>query len=354
MKISNINFNFISNTRSINFKNTKVQNFTALQEDVFQKTATTDTIQKTTKTERTNNVINEKTIQQLYDEVYEEFVLNNPIVKELGLEKPKLKFTNETDSIACYNVYKNSVEINLETIEELIACSYEDKSGNNKFASISSEKMFQQDYMYLKGNYKNIKTYKFNENEKKLYTKSVFVHELRHFIQENVIFSTQGCEDLLKECQDKAKKIIEMTKELIEIFEEEDNQEEVEKNKKELEKIQNECQYILNYKPKKKLPPDFKIKFSLNPQDKRYWSVKKHFYANKKTYNNQSKNYWYGPIEIDAYNHQAEFLKSCLREEKYKNIPNKILEAIMNQPIMYGEILAEEIKDTGFEDFIIE
>lgn len=276
-----------------------------------------------------------KSIQDIFDQTYSIFLQDHPIIKELNYTKPKLEFsTSDRNSkvLASYGFGNNTIKISdkLNSITHL--CLLKDENCNiygtlitDKTAALN--KKAEQDKKGLKCDIIQL-----SDSERKLLIAAIFAHELRHSLQDHIVTSTKDTSDIYiqytniktRAIKNAEQEVFEAAKKLRDMYKQITTQEELDslntefKTMEELKKYLesplptiSEFNYYLNYTPKKRFCDDALLKFSLNKDDKRYWSTKHHLLQgalNNSSGRDDDLAYISLPGEIDAYNYEAEFL----------------------------------------------
>lgn len=281
---------------------------------------------------RSTNLIKQITdkqrIEKLYDETYSEVInlisKTNPVVKDLNLNKPQIIIEeySDTEKGGAYSFIDNTISISKNVFDmSAYMLGTLDKDGNlESYLGLSSEKEKINRLKEAQQHAQTSELIKLSKEEQDIYVKSMLAHEIRHFIQEHLIASTEGCGEkqkavinkFLKPATEELRKIRE---EYIQLCKEAG----IEPNK---DISTEENNYYESYKPKTILPSNTKLKFSLFSDDNRYLSVKDHLLKSKLgiTDSNVSvnfdDNYYSSPLEIDAYNFEKEFLYLYANDDK--------------------------------------
>ncbi len=291
--------------------------------DVFQRGTTPVQVQNAPQIQQIapiSNVWDNKRIQAIYDKTYETVMAQNPITRELNIEKPALNFNADKDekesTIATYRGGYNDIIIQAGEFfaGDLYLCKMTDNSGE-----LVNVQVFEQEradeYIKKHPEFKMTRE-KLTDSEKELFISSIVAHELRHCIQSHLVLSTEDCADKYKakfaDLKETIETLISMEKDLAALRGEAYVPSE---NDKDLEKLN----YGLNYRPKKVFDKNTAFKYSIVPSDNRYWHIKDHFYTvsgSKKT-EGSKESYYTDPLEIDAYNYEREFVVT--ESKKYPN-----------------------------------
>lgn len=296
--------------------------------DVFQKSSA---LRQNTSVQSGQNVaavgaFDDKRIQAIYDKTYAAVMAQNPITKELNIQKPLLNFNGgKNGALATYICGVNEIKVQNKDFfkNDVYLCKMTDANGE----IIDMQVLGQNDIEDFKKRNLDVRIVpeKLTDGEKELYISSVFAHELRHCIQSHLLLSTEGCKDEYKkefqELKDSLGKLSDMKKELAElegkpyIPGEEDM---------ELQKLS----YGLNYTPKKVFDENSLFKFSLSPEDNRYWSIKEHLLSESRQCKENGE-YYKDPLEIDAHNYQCEFLLTHARKGSKGALRENIKDGLM-------------------------
>ncbi len=296
---------------------------------------------------------NKARIREIYDKTYEQVIRQNPIVKELNIQKPELLFTFDewnNEAIAAYTVLLNAIEITNNLKEDCYLITMADKKGKatSPIAFAPESKIGTQQMLY--GKNPNVKFIKLNDNEKEKFVSAVLAHEMRHCIQEHLLLSTEGCEDYLASAKEAAKEAQESLNYCIE--------EDIAAGKRpaKTDREYARClSYMVNYEPKKILSPDTKLNFSLNPKDKRALSVVRHLLPTAGPDNriNQVNDAYYAqPFEIDAYNYEYEFLNSLIANRSiFDTSRDDVLQALAKLFDGNAQLGIKNMQKSGFAPF---
>lgn len=275
------------------------------------------------------NTWNEERIQKIYDRTYDIVMTQNPITTELNLAKPSLNFVCNTDkdskTLASYTAGINEIKIKNKDFftEDLYLCFFKDKSGEVVDVNVFGQK--DKEAFLKKHTELTAADIKLTDSEKELYISGTFAHELRHCIQTHLLASTEGCMEermtRLNKYKEAIEEFIETKKGFTAITGEPYMPSEEDEDLKKLS-------YGLNYKPKKIFDKNTLFKYSILPNDNRYWSLKEHFLPAGKKIADDYETYYNCPLEIDAYNYEYEFLiteilkqpKGLLRDEVTDNM----------------------------------
>lgn len=278
-------------------------------EDYFIRS--TNLIKKITNKQRLQNLYN-----QTYDNTLRLITRVNPVVGELKLPKPEFRVEKFDDPQkgGGYGFADNCITIAEDMFDY---CSYiigtTDVNGEiESFIGFASENNKNEKLKEARNSTPNASLIKLTEEEKDIYVQSAIAHELRHFVQNHLIASTQNCGEIQKAGFDG---FLKATKD------------ELAKAKKEYlqackeagitpdpEIIKEDTQYYETYTPKKLLPENTTLKFSCFSDDNRRLSVKDHLLKSQldatqgKGIKNYDDDYHSSTLEIDAYNFQYEYL----------------------------------------------
>ena len=202
-------------------------------------------------------------IEKLYDETYNQVInlvsKTNPIIKDLELNKPQIIIKGYSDSKTCgaYSFIDNTISISKDVFDiSSYIIGTVDKDGNiEKYLGLTSEKEKQEKLKKAQQLENNAELIKLSKEEQDIYVKSVFAHEIRHFIQEHLIASTEGCGQLQKDGINNFKNDVKKAREeYINLCKEAGI--EPDKNL-----IKEDKKYYETYRPKINLPADTKLKF---------------------------------------------------------------------------------------------
>ncbi len=296
-------------------------------------------------------------IQKIYDEIYDEIIelctLGNAYVKEIGIEKPTLKFTNrmQKGTQATYKFTDNYIKVNTNILEKdmyLIVLKGEEGKPDRPI-DLKQEDKITKRLLKLEKHDIPYKLIKLTDAEKEALLKVILAHEIRHCVQNHVILST----DCIRE---EYKTAISKTKDNIDAFEKEYGLfiKLLEKFGKETS-IEINCNYALNFEPKKVLDKDTAFKFSIDEEDKRGISVKDGLFIDMsktldiktpKKYSNDHTN----PCELDAYNFEYEYLKK-VKEKENGEIRKEVMDAVVGFAENNNKLLikkAERKEETPF------
>jgi len=321
------------NTYRINFKNncdtipTQTTGVSKSEQDVFIKT-----IQVSQKNEK------QLAIEELYNKVYNEFIQNNPVLKELNIPKPNLKL-EDISANAAYDFCSNTITIRNDFNDDFyFVCSKDYKEGEGRVLVVSQKELDK----FLENNQEeDIEYKKLNNEEKSIIQKSYISHELRHYLQEHLLANTKGCEIALEERKKNLNEYIETSQEYIDLLNEELEQnpqntdliEEIRVATKELNDFKKINAYLLNLQHKGIFDENKTINFSLIENDDRKWSIKQHMSIASLQYDNSSATeYEISPLELDARRYQIEI--ACKESKKSQNISK-----------IFSDYLLEEMLD---------
>ncbi len=314
---------------------------------------------------QTNTVNKSCDISQLYDEVWEIFRKQNPIFDSLNVPKPKLEIVNTLedvteDGIACYDFASNKISIDKQILDSNYYIGYlKNTQGTipeGVFRECKIEEMKNQ-FEKLFPSYK-FECAKLTQEEKILWLKSTIAHELRHCLQNHLLSCMD--EKYTEETKSKIQALIKLYQQLIKVYKaplnylpegKEKTQHIIEYNKAiiDLEKSIREYSYIFNYKPSVKIGDNALLKFSIDNEDRRYWSLKNHLLKSAMSYNNSNPDIYYNsPLEIDAYNYQKDFIFS-----QAKNFnADRIVAMVMGYAPMNDDRI-KNLQNNGFGDLIV-
>ncbi len=316
-----------------------------LEHDVFQRStlSKTESVSRPEKITQQTGVWNKERLEKIYDEVWNSVTRNVPETKELNIEKPKFIFEENPESKgaqAAYNFINNSVTFNTNNLEDYYLHATKDKDGNidnliNTLNDSASQATFERD----KKDFPNIERIKLTDAEKELYLRGAIAHELRHCIQEHLMASTKGCAEIQRA---QYQKVVDDIGD-IDLSGLDENL----RNKLDFS-------YFKNYKPKKLLNKDMKLKFSMAKSDKRYISVKDH-YLKDVTDDMQHKAYESSPLEMDANNFAFEYLLRYAKSapgSKTANARDEIFLGIVNSFDIDVDYALQTMGQYGFKPLI--
>lgn len=319
--------------------------------DTFEKT--TSSVQKCQKT--TASLSEEDRINQFYNEVFDKILFENPIMNQVNSQKPSLVFKDDMNSNATYDFTTNSLELNSKFKKDLYAFLEYDDEGEITYCDIFFEDSIKNEIKSAKANKSKYEAFRLNQTEKELYIKSILAHELRHWIQEHILVSTQNCQDVFDYKFETTSEIIEIIKHAISILRNLDMPEnKIETWENKLKEANESYSYILNYKVQIIFSENQTLKLALSSQNNKFWSIKKHLLPAFLKYNNScEKEYETNPTEIDAYNFQTEFLfKEYLNNSK--NIREKAFQAMSTISIGICFSHLEKLEEHGYPPLIEE
>ena len=329
--------------------NNKGFNLRQLARDVFQRTTTQPDAVK-----QTGSEISKKEIIAIYNEAFNFTLDHNPVMKKLDIQKPKLTFVDLGNSDACYDFYSNTIKIGTKYNEDLYAYAGYDENNELIGVGIALKDTIDNGLLQLKAKADKFRVYKLNPDEKKLYIKSVLVHELRHWTQEHLLASTKGCEEHIEYRLDLIKKMTKTYEEAIQLCESSGYKERAKNFKAALKQTATEYRYITNYKPKRILDEDFTLRTSCSFLENRYWSLKDHLLPASLCYKNSDDNeYKRNPIEIDAFNYQAEFLTDEQFSNRTKNIRDEVFVPMFLSSAIHGGVCLDNIVQYGYPPLIV-
>lgn len=283
-------------------------------------------------------------LNRIFEEVYPEvtkFNLNfNPIFQKLKIEKPTIKVEDfiNANMRACYSFAENTISFSKQLLEEdlFLLCKKDENNRPKHFLGFCTESRLEEEAETLSKEEGEIDVVKLTDKEKEFYICSLLAHEIRHVLQAHTVASTDECieefkdslrantdlisilksqmkksyNDLLKDMEKMKKEGQEITPEMLQLVEECKPDED------------KDYSYGLDYTPKEVLPSDSKIKFSVLMQDKRELSVKEDLLPaeilkliDDKGAGYKALSYICNLLEIDAFNHQFEFILSNSPED---------------------------------------
>ncbi len=319
----------------------------ATQFGVSKNALTADTFQKS-KVEKSDshaceeigNRFSEQKIRHIFDEVYSDVIKtitkSNPVLNEIRFKKPEILFSDAEESSqtqASYSFNDNVLKINKKIIDNdyFLICQ---KDENASISEVFWNVTFGEDTDILLGKIKedvpDAQAVKLTDDEKELYLRSVFAHELRHFVQSHLMASTDECYQIYKDAHnEKKKQVYETSLEIISLSKE---IQEIEPDFVPPQIDMSDFSYALNYKPQKILDKDTTIKFSILPDDTRFLSVRNNLLPDEinglqgigRTDESSYEEYLSSMIEIDAFNFQSEYLLKISGDEN-KEVRNDVL-----------------------------
>jgi len=356
LNFNNINTQLISTNYPPVFKNFATGNDSTLKmkpqltQDCFQKT----TVEKANQPVAAGEINQKQKIQALYDEVFSEFVENNPILKELNYTKPELIFTDEDeDSVASYQFTDNKISITPDFSCDKYLCILKDKEGRTIEIVTGTKDRVEKFTKEQKQEGYNCETIKMNEEEKEFFYSSAFAHELRHSLQSHLVASTKGCEKGLEIHKESALALNEAKQGLYDAYKDLDfkNEQELEEFNKEVIKNGNEpnfksfseyqeyintpvekIDYCINYKPKKLLDENTELKLSSSKKDKTTLSVKNQLLPGMLAETGEETStleYLAQPSEVDAFHYQFEYLAK--HSKNNPNIRKEVADALIEE-----------------------
>lgn len=342
MKVSNLqNINYRSIIFSGKNKTSKPFNLRQLKADVFQRTIS--------KTEKVNHVKTEKEINKLYDEAFDFVATHMPIIKEMEAERPKLVFRSNMDATAAYDFPQNIIELNSSLKEDMFAFQIFDSYNDIVDCFVCTKRKMKKITAQLETESTNYKIIKLNPEEKTLCVTSALAHELRHWAQEHILVSTQGCQEPYQHKLDTVNEIIDSIQEILDYSEKYKlSSKDIRTYRKKLEEVKKQYSYILNYKPQIIFDEKQKLPLSIIPWGAQYWSIKDHFLPAALSYSNSNESeYSTNASEIDAYYFQSEYI-IYNNKEKNSSVREEVLQAILYDNIRKGFFASEKIEEFGY------
>ena len=313
------------------------------KEDCFIKQKQDDPIQKYNASnvdiDKLFEIYNLEELKNIFNNAYKpirEFnEIFNPIFKKLKIKKPSIKIEDfqNANMRACYSFAENTISFSKQLLEEdlFLLCKKDENNKPKQFFGFCTESHLEQEAETISKEEGKIDIIKLTDKEKEFYICSLFAHEIRHVLQAHTVVSTDECieqfkaslrantdlitilksqmkksyNDLLKDMERMKKEGQEITPEMLQLVEECKPDED------------KDYSYGLDYTPKEVLPSDSKIKFSVLMQDKRELSVKEDLLPaeiskliDDKGAGYKALSYICNLLEIDAFNHQFEFILS--------------------------------------------
>lgn len=300
-----------------------------------------DTFIKTAQDTSTKKEYSYDDIEKMYNSVLIDFLklnyLNNPILKNVKLEKPKIEISSNPNfaGVASYNFPTNTVAISEKILKEDLFLCYTEDTNSQKTITLgvfTNDKLEEEVKTYKELNIPT-KTIKLNEKEKEFFIASSLAHETRHFLQSHLIASADGLSEKFRQEQLEA---VEDYNRMVTSYNEalKDIQYQADEAKslgdpipveiKEIIDTQKPLSYMdakygQNYKPRNSLDPNTMFKFSILPQDKRAMTIENLYDATHKKIITKTpqtkKDYLSNLLEIDAYNYGFEHI--CATRKKY-------------------------------------
>ena len=313
--------------------------FNGLQKDTFVRSSSTNPLAQTAATKK---VFDEKYATKLYDQAYEEtMALMPPTTKELNIEKPTFVFNDDEDessTIASYNFSDNQVEFSKKAMQQDFYIKYIKYENEKIPINIVMEEDIKDDNPE-----QNFEFVKLNDEEKEIYIKSCFAHELRHCVQNHLLFSCDKLKDEARQVYDaklaeKTESIISVIDESIKLYQEllqsgvyiiEGEKVTDKLRELKLDKQKHENPYYKRYEPAKILDENTLLETSISSTDNKplYFSTKEHLLKGLQQQSENEENnsgnydiYLSYPHEIDAYNFQAKYLAKCAPIKENKKI----------------------------------
>ena len=330
--------------------NNKSFSLKRLTSDVFQKT--TDSIEKT---KRNKLLKSNGEIGQYYNEVFDKILMDVPVMKLLGVEKPKLIFNDKMEANAAYDFTSNTIELNPIYQEDFFACFEYGENDELQNCGIYNRTDFEGSLEQIKARSAGYQIRKLTPEEKELHIKSILVHELRHWTQEHIIASTKGCQEPYERRLGKVKELINTLEEIIIVLKENGApRQKIKEYQAKLADAKKQHSYILSYKPKVVLSEDYKLPVSALPYENQYWSVKDHLLKAALSYSNSDDaQYSTNPKEIDAYNYQADYI--VIEESKPNTkVRAKVVEAMLMGCAKNGFSAMERLEEFGYPPLLSE
>jgi len=250
----------------------------------------------------------EEKAQRLFFETYNEVIqdagYSNPAVLNLRLFRPSMKLSDiNSKSTAAYDFADNEIKLSNHYNDDVYLLFSKDDSGAliryGKASSANLDEKIKK--AHIKSNGRKIEVLKLTEAEKEFKLKADTAHELRHFIQQHFISSTEGAMDIQRQ---KYENVFGKAQEVQDNYLKICAQEGIAPDKGlTAAKIPD---YWQRYTPKTILNADAKMKFASDKKDKRFWSIQKDMLLSAEKPVMQSG--YTIPAEIDAYNYEAEYI----------------------------------------------
>ncbi len=260
--------------------------------------------------------ISEQRIKELYDEIYDEVMAqnieNNPILKDVTINKPEIRFGSVYDGvgIAGYSPFDNTIIVDTDWVNQK-RCAIAGYNKNGELCDYWLNLQAQVKFAIkdMKKRNQSVKVIKLNQDEQEIYLKGTLAHELRHCIQSHLVLS---CEDGgYRDIKERLRNEIASRNRSIE-------SRTAPKNTPKINMDEFDNLYWNTYKPKKILPKDTKFKISLAKDDNRFWFIYDDFVnsissrTTDSIYNNDK--YIADIGEQDAHRYQFEYCVSKAHE----------------------------------------
>lgn len=255
----------------------------------------------------------EQKVQKLYDETYNEVLLeikrSNPIISEMNLPKPTMRITDFEDDQqgTAYNFSDNEILLPKDYDKDLNLFISKNTDGTiERLGKADKEDIEKIKEGLEKEGYKNVEVIKFTQSELDFKIKETIAHELRHYFQQHLIASTKTASKMqTNKLSSVYDRLAESKQNYIDVCKKEG----IEPEKEFAEaKIPT---YWKKYKPKKMFNENLTIKYTADKNDKRLWSVTDDFYSYSEdlmSKDDTEENYYGRPTEIDAYNFEYEYI----------------------------------------------
>ncbi len=331
--------------------NIAASNLKPLAADVFQKINTTNI-------KSVQQVDSENSLKKLYDEIFQQTMkhtaLANPYVKELGINKPTLVFSNDFDSkstIASYTFNNNTIKINSKNFnQDWYALFTKNKNGERE--NILGTRT-QSELSNALAEYKEIypdceiESVKLTDKEKELMYSSAIAHELRHCMQSHVLMCTEGGAQQYKEILQSHKNLIDEDMKKVQKLEQE--MKKLDPNYVPQEAKDVDYSYALSFEPKKILDKNTIFKLSPLDSNQTSFNVQEFLKAeldkiSGKDYTQGEDGYYSFPGEIDAYNFGFEYylLNSSKNDEQIRQDILAALSSRASSASEYGIEVAQK------------
>ena len=100
---------------------------------------------------------------------------------------------------------------------------------------------------------------------------------------------------------------------------------------------------------------NYKLRISFTFFENRHWSLKDHLLPASLRYKHSDDNeYTHSPIEVDAFNYQAEYLMDEKFTGKHKSIRDEVFDAMIISTGARGTYHLDKIENYGYPPLIVE